>query len=568
MKKIIHFIVLLFLLYHSPAQNISILPPVKIPVLLSGSFAELRSNHFHSGIDIKTQGITGIPVFSVADGYISRIAVSPGGFGNTLYITQYNGTTSVYAHLDRFRNDIQEYIKNIQYEKESFRVDVPVPENQFRVKQGEEIAKSGNSGSSGGPHLHFEIRDTKTEEPLNPLGFALPVTDNQPPKIFNILLVPLNENSHVNFQQAKKSYPVIFSNGKYQLQGISKIPVFGEIGFAVEANDYFDNTTNKCGLNSIELIINGELYFSILLDRFSFDDTRYINSYIDYEQYIRNNRRYQKTYIDSGNQLKIYSYTIGRGIFNFNDGNIHIVKLRVKDAYGNSSELEFNLESKYSNVNYVLPDYTKIFRYNEKNEYTTDNLKLTVNNGNLYNDLYFQYNSIPGKKPFYSDIHFVHNKTVPIHKNAEIKIRVNSVPRHLESKLLLVNVDTTTWKFSAAGGEFSDGWVTGNIQNFGNYAVASDSIPPVISPLSIKDKNTLTETNRIRFRISDNLAGIDKINGYINGKWALFEYDQKNNLITHYFDTSRFELNKRHQFMLNVSDYKGNTAVYEASFWK
>ncbi len=568
MKKALVLNLFFVLLYSSFAQNISIVPPVKIPMVLSGSFAELRSNHFHSGIDIKTQGVTGLPVYSVADGYVSRISVSPSGFGNALYITHFNGTTSVYGHLESFRNDIQEYVKNIQYEKESFQVDIQVPENQFPVKQGEEVAQSGNTGSSGGPHLHFEIRDTKTEEPLNPLNYQLPVADNQPPRMFNLLVIPQNRDAHVSFQSNKKSFPLVFSNGKYRLSEISSVPVYGEIGFAVEANDFFNESANKCGIYSMEMEIDGELYFSVQFHKFSFDETRFINSFIDYQQFIRYNRRYQKAFVDPGNKMSVYQQVKQRGIYNFNDEKKHQVKFMLKDAYGNLSELEFTVESKPARLNPTQPAYSKIFRYNESNEFKAENIELKIKPGNLYDDVFFQYKTIPGNNRLYSDIHKIHNNSTPIHKNAELKINSVALPQFLQSKALLVNVDTLTGKFYATGGEYSDGWIKGNISNFGNYAVAVDTVPPVIAPLSIKDKNSLTESNRIRFRISDNLAGIDKIEGFIDGKWALFEYDQKNATITHRFDASRFEMKKRHQFVLNVTDYKGNTATYEASFWK
>ncbi len=565
----IFFLIIYFLVsFNLTGQNIVYTPPLKIPLLLSGSFAELRSNHFHSGIDIKTQGVTGLPVYSVADGYVSRIVISPTGFGHALYINHPNGTTSVYGHLSKFRKDISDYIKNIQYEKQSFSVDISLPENKFTIKQGDEIAKSGNTGSSGGPHLHFEIRDTETEEPLNPLKYNFPVIDKTPPKIFSLLIAPLDQLSHVNNQNKKSTYSVVFYNGKYHLKENPTIPVFGRIGFAIEANDYFDNSLNKCGVYSVELVIDNEVYFSYQQDKFSFDQTRTINSFIDYEEYINSRKRYQKTWKDPGNKLSIYTYEKKHGVIEFEDNNVHPAQMILKDAYGNTSILEFNVKSSFKELQVKEKPFTEIFAYNKENKWETKDFRIDIPDGALYTTLNFQYNSIPADPDFYSRLHIVHKNTVPLQKNIKIQIKTLGLPEYLESKALLVNVDTLTGKFYGAGGEFKNGWVTSEVRNFGNYAVAVDSIAPSIVPLSIKDKNALTEGSRIRFKISDRLAGIEKYEGFIDGKWALFEYDPRIDQIVHYFDSERFEMGKRHQLLIKVTDYKHNITTYTATFWK
>ncbi len=567
MKKLLIILILLYC-FKSYGQERYYSDPVKIPLFLSASFAELRSNHFHSGIDIKTQGTTGIPVNSVADGFISRIVVSPIGFGKAIYIDHPNGTTTVYGHLDHFRNDIDNYIKDIQYKKESFRVDVALPEKQFKVLQNEIVAYSGNSGSSGGPHLHFEIRDTKSEEPLNPLNFDFPVADNIAPKIYSLLVVPLNEKSQVNTSIYKKSFPVIFQDGNFQLSNNPTIPVFNEVGFAIQTNDFLNGSGNPCGIYSMQLKIDGELYFSCLLNRFSFDNSRAINSYIDFSEYIRSGRRFQKTWVDPGNPLNIYEYTRNRGVYNFNDGNIHHISLVLKDTYGNTSTLDFNVVSRYTEVAPRKEKYLELFNYNKRNRFEEKDFQLFLPEGSLYTDVKFNYKTKPGGRKFYSDIHIVDNERIPLNKSAEIKIRTKNLPKELQTKVVLAAVDTTTERISAAGGTFENGWVSSSVRTFGNYAVTVDTIPPRIVSLSIGSNSSLTESERIRFRISDDLAGIDKIDGYIDGKWALFDYDAKTSLITHYFDKERFELNKRHEFLLRVTDYRGNTATYENSFWK
>jgi hypothetical protein len=542
--------------------------PVKIPIFLSGSFAELRSNHFHSGIDIKTQGVTGVPVYSVADGYISRIFVSPSGYGLALYINHPNGTTSVYGHLESFRDDIARYVKNIQYERKSFRVDLQVPKEHFPLKQGEFIGRSGNSGSSGGPHLHFEIRDTQTEEPLNPLHYPFPIKDSTPPRIYSLMITSLNEYGHVDFQAEKKTFPVVFTDGKYQIQNNAIIPVYGMVGFAIQANDFFDGSNNRCGVYSIRMFWDGELYYSFKMDRFSFPEGRYINSHTDYEEFIHTKRRFHKTWIDPGNRLRIYDYVRNNGQLRITDGNIHLVRIELKDLHGNTSILDFRVESKAGQVERTKTPFSQLLKYEQANRFREENIRIDFPEKTFYDDVEFKWNQKPASEKFLSDIHVVHRNTVPLHSSARLSIKTEKLEKRLQEKALLITVDTLTQKNSAAGGHYDNGWVTGDIRSFGNYAVALDTVPPRIVPLSIRDKSALTESSRIRFRISDDLSGINKITGTFDGKWALFEYDAKTDMITHYFDAERFELGKRHDFVLKVTDNKGNESTYEASFWK
>jgi hypothetical protein len=566
MKGILSILLLLYTITGF-TQNKYYTTPVKIPIQLSASFGELRSNHFHSGIDIKTQGVTGLPVNAVADGFISRIAVSPSGFGNVLYIDHPNGTTTVYGHLMKFREDIQEYVRNIQYKNKTFQVDILVPRDSFPVLQNEIIAQSGNTGSSGGPHLHFEIRDTQSEEPLNPLKYNFPVNDNTAPKVFSLLIEPLSEDAQVNFSKDKKAYSVVFYDGKYRVSKNPVIPVYGEIGFAVQANDYFDNSWNKCGLYSLELFIDGMRHFSFQMDRFSFEKTRYINSYIDYETFISQKRRYQKTWVEQGNKLTNYNFLINRGIIEIKDENIHHVQMVLKDTYGNTSELIFDVNGSSSDIKTSVEKFTEKFDYDKNNQWQNNHFHINVPKGALYANLNFIHKEIPADD-FFSSIHVVDRNTVPLQKSAIISIKTKNLPQSLYSKALIVNVDTLTDKRYASGGIYKDGWVETKINYFGNYAVAVDTVPPTILSLSIKDKNTLNEPNRIRFKIDDDLAGIDSYEGIIDGKWALFEYDLKNKLIIYKFDKKRIEMNKRHTLVFKVTDSKGNTAIYEATFWK
>lgn len=542
-------------------------PPVEIPLLLSGSFAELRSNHFHSGIDIKTQGTIGLPILAAADGYISRIVVSPTGFGKALYITHPNGTSTVYAHLNRFSEEVDSHVKQKQYEKKSFRVDMPIPSYLFPVKKGEEIAKSGNSGSSGGPHLHFEIRETKTEEPLNPLQFDFPVVDNIPPKIFSLLVVPLDGERNIAKIESSKRYPLVFYDGKYHLKNNPAVPVSGKVGFAVFTHDYFNDSYNKCGINFLELRVDDEVQFLFQLNRFAFHNSRYINSHIAYDEYKRSKTRFIRTWLEPGNKLPIYNHTGNKGIYEAKSGVTNKVEIEVKDTYGNASTLSFRVKGAEILEDDKKPSSGTIFKMTTNNRFSNDSLKLEIPGEALYNSFFFDYKTETSSEAFYTKYHFIHNKTVPLHSNATIALKTDSLPKHLESKALMVNVDPMTGEYYAVGGTFENGWVSTKTRTLGVHAVTVDTIPPEIIPRSIQN-NTLSEANRIRFTIKDDLAGIETIEGKIDGKWVLFEYDPKNSVITYYFDKERMDFNKEHFIELLVSDYRGNTSTYEARFWK
>jgi hypothetical protein len=273
----------------NPKNKNQFISPLKIPLSLSANFGELRADHFHSGVDIKTQGTTGKEVVATASGYVYAITVSPGGFGRAIYIRHPSGYSTVYGHLEKFNDVIEEYVKAVQYEKKSFLVTLYPTSDKFPVKQGEVIAFSGNSGSSGGPHLHYEIRKSEGEMPVNPLSFDFGTTDKIKPVIEKLVIYPINRNTLINSQNRKKWINVTGSNGKYSVPDDTEINISGLAGFGIKSFDLIDEGTNKCSVYSIELRIDSICLFRYVMDAFSFSESRYINSHIDYDAYQRDN---------------------------------------------------------------------------------------------------------------------------------------------------------------------------------------------------------------------------------------------------------------------------------------
>ena len=541
--------------------------PLKIPFFLAGNFAELRPNHFHGGIDIKTQGKTGLPVYAAAAGYISKVTISPTGYGNAMYINHPNGTTTVYGHLQSFAPQVEEYIQKIQYEKEVFAIVQEIPEGMFQVKKEEQIAKSGNAGSSGGPHLHFEIRRTKEQIVLNPLLFNMPVKDNIKPTIQAVMVYPVSDDATVSGKQVPQRFETVLAGNVWQIKANPTIQVYGKIGFGIQSIDMLDGNPNKCGIFSMKLSVDNELIYSFSMDDFPQEGSRYINSHMDYERAIRTGQRLYRTWLQSGNKLNIYDTVEKRGIFKAIDNQVHQVKYEITDAYGNATSLKFQIQSREIKT---TPKESKgeEFKYNRNNHIRNDELEFSVPEGALYDDVDFIYSRKPALAKFYSPVFQIHNAFLPLHFACPLRIKASNLPSNLQDKAMLAQVDPATGKIYSATGKYVDGWVEGNIKILGNYTIAVDNVAPKITSLSIGTKKPQKIANDLKFKVTDNLSGIETFRGTIDGKWVLLEYDAKNNLLSYTFDKTRFQFNKKHSLILEVTDFKGNTSTHKANFHK
>ena len=339
--------------------------PFDFPILLSGNFGELRSNHFHSGIDFKTQGAEGKPIHAPQEGYVSRVSISPWGYGNALYITHPDGTTTVYGHLQKFSPAIADYVKAQQYELERFDVNLFPEPDSLPVRKDEIVAWSGNTGSSAGPHLHFEVRDTKTEEVLDPLVFFHEqITDTRPPKILGILVVPIEGSGVVNGSSQKlRITPQISKDGQTRVS--QKIEAWGDIGLAIKAYDYMDRTTNIYGVKEITLMADSQVIFHSYLNRFAFDETRYINTLIDYEEWQKRRSFYIRSFSEPGNRLRFPEY-VNRGIVHIDEARTYELTYTLADAFGNMARLTIPIEGKQQEIPAVPTEGTELFHLRVK----------------------------------------------------------------------------------------------------------------------------------------------------------------------------------------------------------
>ncbi len=536
--------------------------PVKIPVSLSATFGELRSNAFHAGVDIRTQGVEGKEVFAVADGYVSRIGVSPYGYGKVIYITHNDGFTSVYAHLSKFNKTITDFVKEKQYEDKSFSQNIILDKNQFQIKKGDYLGLTGNSGSSGGPHLHYEIRYTKTQEPVNPMYFGLKIKDTKKPCIKGLAIYPL-ENSVVNNADSAIFLKVVSQDNKYHIEN-PEFKVNGNIAFGIDVYDQADGSSNKNGAYSIELYADDKLIFNIVSDKYSYGETRYINSMIDYSHFIRNNERFIRTEIDEFNKLNNL-YQIKNGVVSVNEHDTIKMKYVVKDYNGNKSVLNFTLfgsESVDLREKPILPrSFYRIYD-GEAREINLDAFEVEIPKIAFYRDVEIKAERIDTIADTYSIFAYrLGTEEIPIHK--KITIRLKRKSEFVNDSSLYIATINTKGEYIFLGNEYAGDFIEAKTNTLGTYLIAKDSIKPSIKPVNFKSDSSISENWSLRVEIDDKETGINKYEMLINGEWALADYDPKKKLLIYQIDDL---IKKGHNDLkVIVTDMVGNETIYETS---
>ncbi|MGC1516653.1 MAG: M23 family metallopeptidase [Maribacter sp.] len=534
-------------------------PPMDIPIILAGTFGELRSNHFHSGIDIKTQQREGIPIYAIGDGTITRIKVSLWGYGKVMYIAHPNGYTSVYGHLQKFSPSIEAYIKKLQYDKKSFEVEVFPDYGELKLAKGELIAYSGNTGSSAGPHLHFEIRSSISEKPTNPLLYGLDVADATNPTLEKLFVYPLTETSHVNGNSERTQ--INFSKQPDGSYLADKVMALGNIGVGFIGYDRLDMAANKNGVYAVELSVNGKIYSLYDFDSFSFGETRYINTLIDYDYLGRYRDRIQKSFKSPGNNLGIYKELFNNGEISVNEGLSYTVKLLITDFAGNKVVLNIPVEGiprtqpssakRESTPNYVVAK--------KPNNYDLEGAKVYFPANTFYEDFYIDLKK--GK-----DTVTIHNNTVPAHRNFTITFDATTYTEGERKQLFIARLDerlrpsyTSTYKRGAL--------FTTRTRNLGTYTLVKDTVAPTIRTKNFKEKQWLNNYKYLSVFISDDLSGVDTYSATLNGEWILMEYEPKLNTLTYTFDD---KIADQTQCVLEVTvtDNVGNKNTLTTSFYR
>jgi len=552
-----------------PKERSIFISPVIIPLSLSANFGELRTDHFHSGLDIKTQGVTGKEVLAAASGYVYRISISPGGFGKAMYLRHPSGYSTVYGHLDKFTPEIEEYVISRQYEERSYMVTLWPPKERFKFDRGEIIAYSGNSGSSSGPHLHYEIRKSDEEVPVNPLLFEFGIEDNIKPVMENLVVYPAGRKTLINNQNKQLKVNIYGGNGNYSISSKNEISISGPAGFGFKAYDLLNDSYNKFAVFTIELKIDSIPVFNYKMDAFAFSESRYVNSHIDYETLQKENIYVERAFILPNDRLSVYSNVINNGIVNFSDEKKHRVELIVSDIHSNKSVLSFNVKSVPADVqeNQVKTDEKSsvIMPWNRNNKFVSKNIAVNIPSGALYDTLYFEFKRSAGNPLMFSDVYQIHNKYTPLHKSYTLSIKPDRIPERLESKMLIIQLADDIKKIPLTS-TWNNGYLSANTNIFGTFCIGIDTVPPLILYNGLSSGANLTGKISMKIKISDELSGIKTYEPLIDGKWALFEYDQKNNLLTYNFDPKRIQKGTKHNLILNVTDSVDNLSTYKCEF--
>ncbi len=535
----------------APVCRGEMIAPLKIPLLMSANFGELRPNHFHSGIDLKTQGRTGLPVYAMDGGYVSRVVVSPWGFGRAVYINHPSGLTTVYGHLKSFVPFIDEVVRRLQYEQEDFAIDCEFAEGEIPVGQGDLIGYSGNAGSSGGPHLHLDIRDTETQDPMDPQEWlSRYITDDVAPEPRRVVVYThdgvMGNTARRVERKASRSGAGTYSIGE-------PVPAWGDVSFGIEAYDRMTGTANKYGVHQVDLYVDDSLFFSTYIYRYSFDETRYINSFTEEGKIMR-------TYVAPGNRLRsIYKQVDNHGILHVDEERPYRCRYVLTDYDGNRSVLDFTLTGKLQEP--VEPQKSGIyFSYAVDNLYKKDDLGIFVPAGALYENIDFTRRKLVSRK-YCSDTQVIGPDDISLHRPADLSIRLTRDELTDKNQYYLVRLKGN--RVYPVSGEYADGWYKAKIRNFGSYAVAVDSVSPSIQPMA---PERWSSRGTVVLKVTDSGSGLKSYRGEIDGKFVLFELDGKTARITYRLESNRVKKGSKHTLKVRATDMCGNEQVYTGSF--
>ena len=566
MKSIAFGILSFFFCLTAVSQNnINFRSPMDIPLQLSGNFGELRPNHFHAGLDIRTQGKVGLKIYSIESGYVSRIAASEGGYGKVIYITHPNGYTSVYAHLRKFEGVIDRLAKDIQYEQRAFQFDSTLIDTNLTVSKGDIIGYSGNTGGSAGPHLHFEIRNTLTEHPINPLHFGFDIKDNIAPKIYALGIYPLSVTSNVNGKNEKYILKTVGNGKQYEIETGKSITVNGKIGFGIYTRDKLTGSPFNFGIYSIELFKENQLVYKHQLDSLNFETSRSINAHMDFHEATKKKRKIQRSFLLQGNKLNTYSSVVNNGEFFFLKDDTIAMKYIVKDYIGNTSVINFNVISSSNKLSYFQNKPLAMLSYGEENYFKDALLKIKFPASCLYQNTPLNISYAPAIGRCVTPIAFINTLYDPLNDYMDLSFDISNIAKENRSKAVIVSLNAKKQILAAEGGITDSNWITCKTRSFGPYTVFIDKNAPKIRAKNFTPGTTYSSSKRLYFHCSDDISGLGNYEAYIDGKWTLIEYEKNRKQL--FFELDNVANTKgNHIIKIVIQDKVGNKKEYALNF--
>lgn len=528
------------------AQTLEFANPFSHPMTFSGNFGELRANHFHGGLDFKTGGVTGKEVHALADGHICRIRVTHGS-GYVLDVAYDNGYTTINRHLSAFVGDVARRVEDLQYQQESWEVEIVPRPDEYLVKRGQVIALSGNTGYSFGPHLHLDVIETATDEYVDPLPFFMDrVKDRTAPRAMGIMLFPQEGRGVVNGRQEAQTFA---------LNKTADITAWGEIGAGIRAYDYMDGVSNRYGVHTVILEVDGQEVFRSVVDRFAYDENRYINSWT--------HGQYMKSFIDPGNRLRMLrASNDNRGLVTIDEERPYRFVYTLKDALGNTSKVSFSVQGRRTDIEPAEHGGKYFFRWDRVNFLQEPGMELVLPREVLYDDVQLNYALWTDS----NDIAYTYQldaEGVPLHKACTLRIGLRRKPVADTTKYYVASVGKNGKKYSV-GGRYKDGYMEADIRTLGTYTVDIDTVPPVLTPVG---QNSWGRTGRIVFKAKDGQTGIASYRGTIDGQYALFGKPNsiKGDLVCE-LDSRRVKKGGTHVLEMTVTDECGNVTRQEYRF--
>jgi hypothetical protein len=536
---------------------------------MSANFGELRANHFHSGIDLRVGGVAGAGVYAIESGHVSRIYVSGTGYGKALYIEHPNGQTSVYAHLDRFAGKIAKHVEEYQYKRQRFHMNEYTDSTLLPVKKGDLIGYAGNTGSSFGAHLHFEIRESVLQAPLNPVvrGYITP-NDNIPPTFHKIAIFTLDTINDVTRPRLLNAEKMLKKESGFVPEKTSTFEVCNPIFLGINANDYQPGNTSRHGINQMKAYLDNELFFSFKIAEFEFKHTKYINSFIAYDELIDNKITYIKTYTEAGNKTPFYKNVKNEGLIILKDTLPHDIRIELFDDLQNKSTANFKIRksAKVATKHQIAntAQFITIHR-NTAFEYYEDGLEVYIEPESLYSNVLFKSVKTEMSANAYSPLWNLGYENIPLHNTIKLKIKPVNLPSYLRKHAFVVkrNKDEPN---TYCGGQFdSNGFLVAKVSSFGNYFIDIDTIPPKVSVKSTT--RNFSASNSLTVVLDDDKSEIMSCDGYINGKWVLFEYDPKTKSMTYMLSQKQLGAKgKKRQLKVIATDNCKNTTTFLYDF--